>query len=51
MPILEKCNMEDEITIARKITLEVFANNHELLDEMWKQIDLKIFEIKDGIMQ
>ena len=43
--------MEEEITIARKITLEVFANNQELLDEIWKQIDLKIFEKKDSILQ
>ena len=31
--------MEDEITIVRKITLEVFANNQLLLADMWKQID------------
>jgi hypothetical protein len=31
--------MKDEINIVRKISLEVFANNQELLDEMWKQID------------
>jgi hypothetical protein len=36
--------MEDEISIVRKITLDVFANNQELLNEMWKQMDLRISE-------